>query len=222
MRSGVAEHDEGRERGVLGGREPDERRVPRARPGSRARSCSGSAPSPSCRRRCSRGCGPQSRSRPRSPARAWASSSPTVRSESTRCPGGDRDEVLDAVGGDRRLDRRGGTNSPPLATVLYASRICSGRHGLSRPDRDGAHRRTRPRCSGRSGSARGRALSPGQPRPVGWPKPRSLQEVREALGAEEVGDLDRPDVGRLGEDLGGGELLGRVVVGVVRTASRRA
>ncbi len=59
------------------------------------------------------------------------------------------------------------------------------------------------------------ADSAGKPSPVGWPKPSVAICAAKPRLAQLLGDLDRPDVRRLGQDLRGRELFGRVALGVV-------
>ena len=213
MRSGWLSMTKVVRAGFCAGAKPDEGRAPGAGLVA-ARWRSGSAPSPSCRRRYTPGCGRRSRSRPRSPSRASAAA---------RSPCAGRGRAL--LAGPARTcsaplaemvasTRRGVMSSPPLATALYASRIWSGVTASPVPigtvpieEAD--------QVLGSFGLGTMPSVSPGQPRPVGWPKPRSRRKYERRSGPRQVGDLDRPDVRGLGEDLGGSELLGRVVVGVV-------
>ncbi len=92
---------------------------------------------------------------------------------------------------------RGGTNTPPVATVFTMSRTCWAVTASSWPMGVEPMSET---CHVAGSLLTNPADSAGKPSPVVRPKPERGDLRRQPTLAELLGDLDGPDVRRLGED----------------------
>ena len=108
--------------------------------------------------------------------------------------------------------RRGATNTPAVGHGVVGVEDLLGGHRVVLADGGGADGRAGPVAGAR---APGPGTRPGSSSPVGWPNPRLLIWASRRVLAQPLGDLDGAEVGGLGQDLAGREVLGAVGLGVV-------